>query len=246
MTDLIRSELLKLRTVRSFWWSVAAALAFVPASVALAITGSDGRTAPLASGDGFRNVLAASAAGAVVVLILGILMSAGEFRHGTVTSTFLVSPDRARVVRAKLAAAALVGAAIGVASSAVALAVALPWLSSRGVSLSGHWGDAAVTVAGAIAATAISGLVGVGLGALVPNQTLAITVALVWSQIVEGLLVVSAPGIGRWLPGGTAAALGGADHGGLLPVWAAALLFTAYGLAFSSLGTRFVLRRDVA
>jgi hypothetical protein len=37
MNNLIRAELLKLRTTRTFWWSVVAALAFVPVSIALAI-----------------------------------------------------------------------------------------------------------------------------------------------------------------------------------------------------------------
>ena len=37
MNNLIRAELLKLRTTRTFSWSVIAALAFVPVSIALAI-----------------------------------------------------------------------------------------------------------------------------------------------------------------------------------------------------------------
>jgi hypothetical protein len=39
-------------------------------------------------------------------LLLGILSMAGEFRHQTVTQTFLVTPDRGRVVAAKLIALA--------------------------------------------------------------------------------------------------------------------------------------------
>ena len=37
MNNLVRAELLKLRTTRTFWWSVVAALAFVPVSIALAV-----------------------------------------------------------------------------------------------------------------------------------------------------------------------------------------------------------------
>ena len=64
MRHLIQAELLKLRTTRSFWLYMAAALAFVPVTVALAITGAgqDG-SMPLASSDGVRNVVG-SAAGA--------------------------------------------------------------------------------------------------------------------------------------------------------------------------------------
>ena len=40
MRHLIQAELLKLRTTRSFWLYMAAALAFVPVTVALAVTGA--------------------------------------------------------------------------------------------------------------------------------------------------------------------------------------------------------------
>jgi len=46
MSDLIRAELLKLRTTRTFWGNVAAALAFVPVSVALAVESGSTRSTP--------------------------------------------------------------------------------------------------------------------------------------------------------------------------------------------------------
>ena len=55
---------------------------------------------------------------------------------------------------------------------------------------------------GVLLATTLSPIVGVGFGALVPNQTVAVTAALVWITTVEGLLVCYRPEFGRWLPGG--------------------------------------------
>ena len=53
--------------------------------------------------------------------------------------------------------------------------------------------------------------------------------------------------VSRWLPGGAAGAMSGAGtYSNLLPIWAAALLFAGYGLAFAGVGTRFVLHRDIA
>lgn len=248
MNDLIRAELLKLRTLRMFWWSVASALTFVPVSIALAMgkVGDPGG-ASLDSVEGFRNVISAASSGGVLVLLIGIMVMAGEFRFNTVTSTFLLTPDRQRVVRAKLAAASLVGVAVAVASAVLTLAIALPWLAGRHVDVASHSGDIMVVLLGAIAATAISGLVGVGVGALLTNQTLAITVTLIWTLVVEGMLVNIAPGVGRWLPGGAAGAMSGAGtYSNLLPIWAAAPLFAGYGLAFAGVGTRFVLHRDIA
>ena len=247
MNNLIRAELLKLRTIRTFTWSVIAALAFVPVSIALAIAkvGTPAGTI-LDSAEGFRNVIAAASSGGVLVLLIGIVLMAGEFRFNTVTSTFLITPERKRVVGAKLAASSLVGLGIGVASSLLTIAIALPWLASKHVDLASHSSDIAIVLLGGIAATAISGIVGVGIGALVSNQTLAVTVTLIWSLLIEGMVVNLAPGLGRWLPGGAAGAMSGsATYSNLLPVWAAALLFAGYGVASAAAGSRFVLRRDI-
>jgi hypothetical protein len=67
MTILIRAELLKIHTVRMFWWTVAATIAFVPLSVLLAITSSGNDNAPsLDSTEGFRNVIAGASSGGVL------------------------------------------------------------------------------------------------------------------------------------------------------------------------------------
>ena len=245
MTHLVRAELLKLGTTRSFWAYLGAAVALVPLSVALAITsGSE----PLDSADGVRHVVAAASSGALVLLVLGILVMAGEFRHGTATSTFLITPDRRRVVAAKVVAASLVGIGLALVTSLVTLAVAVPWLQSEGVDVASYGGDIALGLLGALAATALAPLVGVGFGAVVTSQTLAITLALIWSQVVEGLLVGFLPEVGRWLPGGAANALAGVEtpNGGMLPMWAAAVVLAAYGLAFAAAGAAALARRDVA
>jgi ABC-2 type transport system permease protein len=247
MTRLVRAELLKLRTLRVFWWSVVATLAFVPVSVAQAMLARPGAVS-LDSTEGLRNVFSAASAGGVLVLVVGILVTAGEFRHNTVGSTFLITPDRRRVIGAKLATTALVGVVLGIIASLLTLAIAVPWLTARDVTLAGHATDVTVVLLGGIAATAISGLVGVGLGALVTNQTLAVTAALVWSFVVDGMLVSFLPGVGRWTPGGAASALSGVAtaKGGLLPIGAAAVVFAAYGLAFAGAGSRLLMRRDIA
>jgi ABC-2 type transport system permease protein len=69
----------------------------------------------------------------MLVVRIGIMVMAGEFRFNTITSTFLVTPERKRVVAAKLAASSLVGVAIAAVSSLLTLAIALPWLASRHV-----------------------------------------------------------------------------------------------------------------
>lgn len=102
MTRLISAELLKLRSTRTFLGCVLAALALVPISVALAILEAGPHGAyMLNSSAGVRHVLAAAGSAASVVVVVGILTMAGEFRHSTATATFLITPQRGRVVAAK-------------------------------------------------------------------------------------------------------------------------------------------------
>jgi ABC-2 type transport system permease protein len=245
MNALVRAELLKLSTTRMFWAIALTSLALGPGVVALAVVQP---ARPLDSADGVRNVVAAGSSGVVVVLVLAILLTAGEFRHGTATSTFLITPDRRQVLRAKLVAAGIMAACLTILAVVVTLAVALPWLSARGVGVASYTGVIAAAVGGAILAGVVSGMIGVGFGMIVRNQTAAITAALLWSQLVEGVLVSFAPSVDRWLPGGASTALTGVAtlNGGLLPVWGAALLFLGYGVAFAAGGLQTVTRRDVA
>jgi ABC-2 type transport system permease protein len=249
MIDLIRAEMLRLRTTRMALWlalsTVAGVLLTVP--VAIQSAGSSGLPA-LDSSEGIRNVLNGAASATTVALILGILAMAGEFRHSTATSTVLVTPDRGRVVAAKLVSSSLAGLAYAAGAAVLTLAVAIPWLATKDIHVSLLSGDVATVFLGAIVATALYGAIGVGVGALVRNQTLAVAVALVWMLIVEGLLVSLLPEIGRWLPGGAASALTDTTtaEGGLLPTWGGGLLFAGYAVLFAVAGTRFTLRQDIS
>jgi len=249
MGNLVKAELLKLRTTRMFLGNAIAALAFVPMTLAITIqtAGQEGAGPALDTAEGLRNVLSAASSGTVILLILGILIMAGEFRHNTATSTFLVCPDRRRVVGAKLIASSMVGAGLAVAASAVTMAVGLPWLAAKDVPVDLLGADVGLVLFGSILATALYALVGVGVGSLLRNQTVALAVALVWVMVVESLVVSFLPEVGRWLPGGAVAALTGVStiEGGLLPMWAGALLFAAYGLAFAAAGTRLAVQRDI-
>lgn len=249
MKNLIRAEFLKLRTTRMIYGTAAASLVMVPVTVALTIsTAGRNRGSPgLDTSEGIRQVLSAASSGTIIVLIIGILMMAGEFRHNTATSAFLISPDRKKVVGAKLVAATIVGAGLAVASSVITLAVALPWLAAKNVDVNLFSGEVGLVILGAFAATSLYALVGVGVGSLISNQTAAVVASLVWVMLVESLVVSFLPEVGRWLPGGTVAALTGVTTlgGGLLPMWGGALLFTAYGLTFAAAGTRFVAARDI-
>jgi ABC-2 type transport system permease protein len=247
MTRLIRAELAKLRTTRTVWGAAAGMAAFAVLTVAANVTTAGRQGAPPLSAASLPSLVAAPATLLIgAVLLLGILGMTGEFRHHTITQTLLVTPDRARVVAAKLVASVLVGLALGVTTLAVTAAAALSWLAAKGVTVSLVDTELGRVAAGTLLAAGLCGLVGVGVGALVRNQVAALVGVLTWTLLVEGLLLslLHTARLGRWLPSAAAAALTnpGGDH---LPRWGGGLVFAAYGLAFALVGTRLVVRRDI-
>ncbi len=117
MTDLVAAEWLKLRTTRLLRGIVPAAVVISMAAVAGSVLAADRSHIALGSSEGLGRVLPVTGTGAVLVLIAGILIAAGEYRHGTAADTFLTTPRRHRVVAAKLVVGAGVGAAAGTLTS---------------------------------------------------------------------------------------------------------------------------------
>jgi ABC-2 type transport system permease protein len=247
MIRLIRAEFTKLATTRLVYGMAAAMAAFAVLTVAANILGVEG--APPLSAYSLPVFVAAPVtllSGAA--LLLGILGMAGEFRHQTVTQTFLVTPNRGRVVAAKLVAYPLAGIALALAILAFTAAVATGWLAAKGMTPSllvayplGH------VLLGAVLAAGLCGLVGVGVAALVRNQVAALVGVAVWVLVVEGLLMslLNAPSsLAKWLPSAAAAALTN-PGGGHLSRLGGSLLLAGYALALALAGTRLVVRRDI-
>jgi ABC-2 type transport system permease protein len=242
---LIRSEFRKLSTVRSPWLLLAAGPLLVVAGVTgLAQSGGDVHD-PAVQGKALAHVALA----ALFTLIFGIFAVAGEYRHGTVTDTFLSTPARGRVVAAKLAVYGSVGAVAGLVSSAVAVVVTAAWWSARGGSFHLSAADSWRTLAGGVAVNVAFAAIGVGVGALLRNLVLAIAAALAWIALVEGIAgqLVGA-GLARWLPFSASQALGRVNLTGtarLLPQWGGGLVLAGYAIAFAATAMVTTLRRDV-
>ena len=250
MIRLVRAELTKLATTRLIYGLAAVLAAFAALTVVGNVIIAREQGDPLSASS-----LPVLVAGPVTLLsgaalLLGILGMAGEFRHQTVTQTFLVTPDRGRVVAAKLVAYPLAGIALTLTILAFTAAVAAGWLAAEGItpSLVGAVGVALGQVLlGAVLAAGLCGLVGVGLAALVRNQVAALVGVAVWALVVEGLLLslLQAPSSwAKWLPSAAAGALTN-PGGGHLSRLAGALLLAGYALALAVAGTRLVVHRDI-
>ncbi len=245
MSSMIHSEFRKLRTIRGPWLLLAAGPLLVVAGITGLVQSGGNVHDPAVQ----RTALSHVALAALFTLIFGILAVAGEYRHGTVTDTFLSFPDRGRVVAAKLAVYGLVGGVTGLVSSAVALAVTAAWWAAKGGTFELSAADSWRTLTGGVAVNLAFAVIGVGVGALVRNLAAAIAVALAWIALVEGIAgQLLGAGLARWLPFYASEALGRANFSGttqLLPQWGAGLVLAGYAAAFASAAAVTTLRRDV-
>jgi ABC-2 type transport system permease protein len=252
MINLIKAEFSKLFTTKLWLWLLIGAIAFTAFVVSITIgfdgQSNNGGTPRVNTPEGQRNLFSSAGAANVWALILGAIAVTGEFRHQTVTPTFLATPHRGRVVVAKLITYLLVGIGYGIATIVVAVAIALPWLSAKNVDVTlGSNGIPGVLV-GVAAGVAVYALLGVGLGALIRNQIATVVGALVYLFLLEPIIsgIPKVRDYYKYFPGGAISALtrrfAGVD---LLQPYQGGLLLVAYGVVFAFLGYWLAMRRDV-
>ncbi|MGH3921376.1 MAG: hypothetical protein ACRDTT_00585 [Pseudonocardiaceae bacterium] len=253
MTPLLDSELLKLRTTRV---PLALLNAAVGGSVTMAALIVVLSSRPDISGEvGARLVLSSGGiTGGVMALLLGIVATAGEYRHGTILPTLLVTPDRPRVTLTQIIASAVAGALIGATSVAAAMAVGIPLLAARDVAFALSAWQLVGLVLGGVCFTTLSGALGAALGALMRSQVGAVALAMMILFVIEpgitelklidGYQRYSLIGVRVAMSGGAAESAGEAT-GGLPPFWLAALIWTGCTLALIVAATVTGRRRDI-
>jgi ABC-2 type transport system permease protein len=248
VTSQLRSELLKLRSTTTSLSLFGGMLGLVLFAVLL-----HGLGLPASNVGGSSDQLMVFGRGeflgALFAALVGALSITSEFRHGTIRSTFLITPRRGRVVAAKVWASALIGAGFGLAASALAAAVGIAALQVRGIDIQLDGGDYVLLLAGGAAAAALWAAIGVGLGALVRNQVPTLVGLCAWLLFVEGLLVgdvADVAEVGRFAPGAAAAAISGQDADTLLTPAVALVLLAVYAGAIALAGSLATDRRDVA
>jgi cell division protein FtsX len=132
-----------------------------------------------------------------------------------------------------------------VAAGAAAAATAWGWYRANDLAL--PFGRSAVwlTLAGCLAVSVLFGVLGVAIGAIARNQTVALVASLAWLVVVEPILFAAAPRVFRWLPGVASFSLRRQPGDDLVPVGAgAAVLVVTVAVALVA-GVVLVERDDV-
>ena len=240
---LLRAEFLKARTTRLLLWYGLGLVGFLTFFVSIHLGTAD--LSQLAKHSEQRTMFAFSGLAAVIAILVGAVLLAGEYAHGTINQSFLATPVRERFVAAKLVAGALVGAAIGLLGALTVFVLGEIWYAGRGVTL--HLGNGTLTpVVGVIGASALAAAAGVGLAGVLRRQTATIVLILLWLLIGENVINVS-ESAARYAPGHVLGAIASAhDHRtqGALAVWPAVVVALIYVAVLAGVGLVAVVRSD--
>jgi ABC-2 type transport system permease protein len=264
MTLLVRVELMKLRTVR-VTYGLILTVALLTGLFAVIESSEAGKTsgtyavASLTTAAGQTTVTTLTSWSLILAAVLGLIVASGEFRHASATLTYLATPDRKRVLLAKLLAAAFVGAIFGVVAAAVSTGLGIAFIAAHGDHI--VLGAAAILghVAGSVVGAALMAMIGVGLGSLIRSQLVGIIAIFIWALVAESLIGGLFTSIRPYLPYTASTTLAGIKLGGAafgpahnvkgaaaLPFAATAMLLIGVAALLSVLAARTTMRRDIA
>jgi hypothetical protein len=244
MTVLLRTELRKvLATPTTVWLLLATVAIAVVGTVAPLLAADEGTD--LLTDHALQEAMHGAAAGAILVVVAGIVGMAGEWRFGQVTQTFLSTPRRRGLVLAKVFTYMGVGAVYGVAAAAGATATAWLWYRGEGVALPLDRSAVWLTLLGCSAVAVVFGALGVAIGAIARNQVVAIVATLGWMVLVEPSLFAAAPSVFRWLPHMASFSLRRQPTEELLPMGPAAAVLAGVLTVTLLAGLRLVERDDI-
>lgn len=243
MVAQLRSEFVKLRSTRTNAGLLAGMIGlvlFIVLVMGLAVDASE-----LATHDHQTAMFSLGLAGGFIAALIGVMSICSEFRHGTIRPTFVFTPKRGRVLSAKVVSSLALGTLFGLITEALAFGTGAAVLAIRDVELVLSTETVLFTALGSTAVAALMAALGVGFGAVVRNQVLAVIGLIVWFMVVENTVMSIAPDVGRFFPLAAGDAMTGIEAEELLSAGAGALVLIGYVALFLAAGTLITLRRDV-
>ncbi len=254
MIAALSSEWLKIRTTRTIFWLLVALAGLITLIVVSSILAGDKES--LARATNQRDLLGIGILSVLIALIMGLIVSTGEFRHGTITPTLLSTPSRPLVVISKAIAAVLLGVTLVALAELLVVAEMAALLPLRGIDFVLDGGDAARVVIRILAISAIWAAIGSGLGLAFKNQIGTFVGCFAWLFLAEGLVqaILSSHWIkshaGRFLPLSSTSSIlnnnatNAKEH--MLSYWGGAAALSGWMLLATILALILLSRRDVS
>jgi hypothetical protein len=243
--QVARMEWIKLRSLRSTWWVLAATVAgAVGIAVAVGVNTED------AAGDLTNNALAGISLGLLLAGVLGVLVMTGEYSSGMIRATLAAIPHRPLVLAAKAAVFGALALAAGEAAAFIAFFAGTAALPDRVPAPTlGQPGVLRAVVLGG-AGYCLIGLLGVGLGAIIRHTPAAIAVLVGGVYVAAQFVAVLAHSLMPYLPVSIVAnslstvrpVPGEGFH--FLSPWAGLAVLSLYAAAALGAGAWLLARRD--
>ncbi|WP_168914766.1 ABC transporter permease subunit [Microcella flavibacter] len=207
---VVRSEWIKLRTLRSTVWSFAIIVVMTVLIGLLFASVYDVSFGPAQDQAGQNTIALAAVTGGVsltqlVAAVLGVLIISGEYTTGMIRSTLAAVPRRLPALWAKALVLAVCTFVIGLVASAVTLLITVPILAGKGIEPQLLDGDFVRSVLGTAAYLALIALLAYGLGVILRRSAGGIAAAAGLIFLVPTVLsIVAAVSGTAWLSNASA------------------------------------------
>jgi ABC-2 type transport system permease protein len=245
VNKLIRSEWIKLRSLRTTW-----VLAILSVVTAIVITALATASVKEGTSEFERLDLMLTPAPLLVrlfIIVLGILAFANEYRYGTIVPSLAAAPIRSELLGAKLIVLGGFGLVLGAAVALASTVTGVTVLSIIGQPVSVFDGEIPRAIAGTIAFYGICAALGVGAGVLVRQPTIAIGVLVPWALFGEKAIGSFLPNLASYLPFTAGAQLYAVTtKGEPLDPGVGAALFLTWTALLILVGLLLFQRRDVS
>jgi ABC-2 type transport system permease protein len=255
-SGILRSEWIKLRSLRSTVWSFSI-MVVLQIGLGILVAGTmqafndapAGMEGAFASADAEMVVtvaIAGLALGQLIIAVLGVLIISGEYSTGQIRSSLTAVPKRLPVLWAKAIVFAIVTFVVSLVSLLVTYAVTAPILA--GVGIEASLLDEAVwpRLVGAAAYLSFIGVISLGIGAIVRSTAGGIASSLGLLLVLPVVLLIIpldwVRGLGDWLP----SAVGGQLYFdlGVFETWQAQLIVLGWVALFLGIAALLLKRRD--
>ncbi len=253
---LVRSEWLKVTTVRTYWvLLLAAVVVTVGLGAVFASFGADGAatsdSGPGPAGPDFSDPVTSSL-GAVnlaylLVGVLGVLVAGGEYATGTIRSTLVAAPRRLQVLAAKVTVFTAVTLVTMTVATVAAFLVGQTFYGDDALSFSDD-GVVRAVVGAAVYVTGV-GVLGIGLGMVMRGTAAAIGTllgALLILPVLTSLVTADwMDTLSQYLPSAAGQAFYAVTQvDGTLSPWTGLAVFAAYVVGLLAVATVQLKRRD--
>lgn len=253
---VIRSEWIKLRSLRSTFWTyaivvvlglglTALVVSFIPADAAAQMPAAQHSSFVVRSASFGVNL------GQLAVAVLGVLAITGEYSTGMIRSSFAAVPKRLPVLAAKAIVLFVASFVVGVVTSAASWAIAAPVLSGKGFSADFSSPATLWAIVGAGAYLGLVSVFALGLGTILRagGGGIAAALGVVFLLPILVSLIGSLTGIdwinksSNYLISAAGEGMAGSDNAGFEP-WANVLIVLAWTAVSVVIAAIVLKRRD--